>query len=112
MRCWNSRPYAASAMGGTTSTRVTRPSTDTQNFTWYVRPTTEPETLAGGGRAAARGEAGKMYLASSPVPDPTPAPAAAPGPAPRPPAPPPAVPPPPLGVTVGAGRVACGSSSG
>ena len=28
MRCWNSRPYAASAIGGTTSTRVTRVEVD------------------------------------------------------------------------------------
>ncbi len=60
MRCWNSRPYAASAIGGTTSTRVTRPSIETQNFTRYVRPATEPGTFASGGRIAVRGEAGKM----------------------------------------------------
>src|SRR2546426_12354020 len=95
MRCWNSRPYVASAIGGTTSTRVTRPSTETQNFTWYVRPATEPGTPASGGRIAVRGEAGKKELASSPAPDPPPTPAAAPGPGPRPPAPPPPVPPPP-----------------
>src|SRR6266516_475120 len=64
MRCRNSRPYAASAIGGSTSTRVTRPSTETQNFTWYVRPATEPGTLASGGRMAVRGEAGYIFPAS------------------------------------------------
>src|SRR2546428_13851255 len=95
MRCWNSRPYAASAMGGSTSTRVTRPSTETQNFTRYVRPATEPGTRASGGRIAVRGEAGKKQLPSSPPPDPPPTPPQVARPAPPPPPPPPPLPPPP-----------------
>jgi len=55
MRCWNPGRTAASAIGGTTSARDAALDRH-PDFTWYVRPATEPGTLASGAESTVRGE--------------------------------------------------------